>query len=738
MSAPFDSSPVAESVSVISAWRPVRTLLVIVFAGLLICLVALWFVSHQPWLGLKLAVDEAPGLRIGGVDATGPSRELRDARRLLALAAPDGSNRVELQAVDLTEDPDELLDYAQVDGFIGRQNQLAELLRQPVLQLSWLDAKGETHETPVSPAPRPLSDLPFLFWFELACALGGLLISGWVAALRSGDDSARFFAITGLCMFVAILVQSLYANRELAIGNLRGFDTLNHVSVFVFGCALVNLFLSYPSPMVKPRHLVWPWLVFMPWTLLDATRVLPDQNWGVNLPLITNLLVSTALAGLRWRQSHRQPLQRAALRWFLLSFLVACWLFVFTTIGPLAVGYPALIPVGYAAGFLVLIYIGLALGITRYRLFELDIWAYRILATVLSAVLVAGLDLAMLWALHLDPLFSLGWALFLAGWVYFPLRQWVWQRLAGRPTARVEEILPNLIEIAFTASAVGRERHWQQLLERLFAPLHVQVHAVKLDRAKVADEGLSLLLPACASMQPRELRYANQGKRLFTTSDTEFAQGLCDLMARAAASREAYERGAIEERGRVYRDLHDDIGAKLLSLAIGAENPARADLARSALHDLRDVVSHGGRGPIPLSELLADWRAEMDSRLNAAGLRLIWRQPFDLPDPQVGSGAAMHLGRVLREATSNVLRHAQATSLGVDIDCDAEQLQLRMQDDGKGLPEPPDRPGKGLVNMRCRAEQLGGAIVWRTAMPQGCEVCLTVPCNLLHSPEVLP
>jgi signal transduction histidine kinase len=605
------------------------------------------------------------------------------------------------------------------------------------VKLSWQDATGTVHDTEVSLVSRPLADQPFLFWYELVCALGGLMIAGWVRVLRAGDRAAHFFAITGLCMFAAILANSLYVNRELAVESLRSLVVINHSAVLLFGCAFIDLFLCYPAQLVKPRHLVWPWLIYIPWLLLDTIRLFPDQTWGTIAPIISQLIVASVLAIVHWLRSRRQPLQRAALRWYLLSFIVSYWLFVFTTVAPIALGYPTLIPIGYAAGFIFLTYIGLALGVSHYRLFELDVWAYRILITVVSAVLVAGLDLLMIWALNADPLFSLGWALFLAGWIYFPLRQWIWQWLSGRPAMPLEKVLPDLIDIAFTASAEGRERRWQQLLIRLFAPLDAQVHEGTIERAKVADEGLSLLLPACGGMLPRELRFANHGKRLFTPSDAESAQGLCDLMASAAASRDSYERGALEERGRVYRDLHDDIGAKLLTLAIGAENPVRADIARSALHDLRDVVSHGGRGPIPLSELLADWRAEMDNRLAVAGARVIWRQPFDLPDPLVGPGAALHLGRILREATSNVLRHAEATSLEVDVDCDAESLELRLRDDGKGLAEPSRRHGKGLVNMRSRAEQLGGSIDWRNILPQGCEVRLTAPCHRLIAPEAL-
>lgn len=212
-----------------------------------------------------------------------------------------------------------------------------------------------------------------------------------------------------------------------------------------------------------------------------------------------------------------------------------------------------------------------------------------------------------------------------------------------------------------------------------------------------------------------------------------------DLEGRVAATRQALEasfgerralelaQAAASERERIYQNLHDDIGAKLLTLAIGAETPQRADLARSALQDLRDVVSRSGRGPMPLSFLLADWRAEMKTRLAGAGLLLAWHQADDLPDPPVAPATALNLGRILREAVSNVLRHAQASHVAVAIHGADGHLRVCLEDDGRG-PPPADAPGgRGLRNMAARAGQLGGEIVWEAGDTGGCRVRLELP-----------
>ena len=191
---------------------------------------------------------------------------------------------------------------------------------------------------------------------------------------------------------------------------------------------------------------------------------------------------------------------------------------------------------------------------------------------------------------------------------------------------------------------------------------------------------------------------------------------------RAALERETV---AAEERERIFRDLHDDIGAKLLSLAIRAKTPQDADIVRSALQDLRDVVSRSAQVDAPLSHLLADWRAEIVGRCMAAKLHLVWNQPDDLPERVMTAAEALNLGRILRESLSNVLRHAEASSVVVSA-CFAEgSYRISIEDDGLGKP---GATGRGMRNMRARATQLGGQIEWIWG-DRGCRVQLLLPAS---------
>lgn len=188
-------------------------------------------------------------------------------------------------------------------------------------------------------------------------------------------------------------------------------------------------------------------------------------------------------------------------------------------------------------------------------------------------------------------------------------------------------------------------------------------------------------------------------------------------------------RAAESERERIYRDLHDDVGAKLLGLAIAAQRANQAheaDLARSALQDLRDVVSRSAHAVSRLDYLLADLRAETEQRVLAAGVMLDWRIPATEQALPVSPAAALNMSRILREAITNVLRHARASLIAIDLAWQEEKLTLTIQDDGVGLPASGAKSNRGMSSMRKRASALGGNIAWVALTPKGCKVIVEI------------
>lgn len=183
------------------------------------------------------------------------------------------------------------------------------------------------------------------------------------------------------------------------------------------------------------------------------------------------------------------------------------------------------------------------------------------------------------------------------------------------------------------------------------------------------------------------------------------------------------EAAAALERERIYKDLHDDIGAKLLQLIHRAENPQQADLARAVLQDVRDVVSRSRRPPAPLRQLLGEIEAEARQRLSAVAAELVWEQEADLPDPALDQAQTLHLLRISREAISNALRHGQAQWLRVRAFRAGAELMLEITDDGQFRPAQIGE-GRGTATMRERADALQGDIHWNAGTLGGTKVLL--------------
>jgi len=192
----------------------------------------------------------------------------------------------------------------------------------------------------------------------------------------------------------------------------------------------------------------------------------------------------------------------------------------------------------------------------------------------------------------------------------------------------------------------------------------------------------------------------------------------------------------VEESERIMRDLHDDVGARLLTLSHRCENVTNAETARSALQYLRETIRGLGRKGITvqLADALADWEEEAKDRLDAAGIALDWQQPDNIPAVRLNNRQHINLGRILREAISNAIRHGTPKTIKAAVSIDDEQLLLQLCDDGSS--GDPERwvPGTGVNNMSTRATELGGKVRWHEAASSGKSatrgICVEITCPL--------
>ncbi len=700
----------------------------ILMAALLLTLAgvttALYIALNQPWLGLTLssrADAYSPGIEVLHVARNGPAAAIAQGSRLLSISA--GGQRVALQPSDLIEEPDYFDTYAEVERFFQRQTQIAALQARPLL-LSWQDPAGQVFEQAVTPLPnRPLASLPFVFWFQLLCGGVALLVGAWVYALKPKGWPGRLLALSGLLFLPNTYSAAIYSTRELALpgGLFELLSAINHLGALGFGGALAALFLVYPARLAAAKWL-WPVpIIVVGWWAMDAARLAPNVSWGVRIPLLLEILLAVALAVVQWRRSAMRAADRAALRWFMLSAMLGAFTFVVFTFGSRMIGVFTPMQQGYAFGFFLAMYLGLALGVGRYHLFDLDRWAYRLLLWVLGLGLIVVLDMLLVLLLNWRHDLSLILTLLLAGLLYLPMRQWLWGRMMQGELPPIDKLLPEIISVAFTAQTLERERRWLGLLDRLYQPLHnLPMPPSEADTAPgLAQDGMELRIAPAGGLAARRLQGRSAGQRLFTVNDADLATSLVTLFNQAAAGRDALETGVQQERDRIASDLHDDIGAKLLTLRHLVHGEREQAMLMTTIDQLRAIVRGLRQAVQPWEEFAADIRSETAQRLAAAGMALDW------PPPLIGGLSAArlppqdaaqqyHLRALLQEAVSNAIRHARASRVSVRLSIvDATRMRLDVFDDGIGIDPQHAATGHGLTSMQIRARALGGQIAWR-------------------------
>ncbi len=183
------------------------------------------------------------------------------------------------------------------------------------------------------------------------------------------------------------------------------------------------------------------------------------------------------------------------------------------------------------------------------------------------------------------------------------------------------------------------------------------------------------------------------------------------------------------ERKRIAADLHDDLGAKLLTIVHTSDNERISTLAREALEEMRLSVRGLTGRPVRLADALGDWRAEIVGRLAQAGIDGSWDAPEDLPQT-LSARAYVQTTRILREATSNVIKHSGASSCSVTAGIADGDFQLAVQDNGDGISSEIDGRmdrGHGLASMKNRAKQLQGQCLVESGPGFGTVIRLTLP-----------
>ena len=202
-----------------------------------------------------------------------------------------------------------------------------------------------------------------------------------------------------------------------------------------------------------------------------------------------------------------------------------------------------------------------------------------------------------------------------------------------------------------------------------------------------------------------------------------------------------------QERSELARDLHDEVSPFLFAINIDAASASRmlkegrAAEAREHVQSIADAVRPMQRQvQSMLGRLHPIGLDEFGSREAIENMIGFWRRRRPKIRYQLAISAGCEglddlmgrtICRIVQEALSNAVRHADATLINVSIDRWGEEVRVEITDDGRGISKS-DRPGYGLVGLNERVRAIGGRLTVSTKPGGGCAVAAVLRCASPH------
>lgn len=662
--------------------------------GVLLSVICLFFAERLPAPSVELSVA---GPHVGSVDL--------GRSEVLSIRSSRGELR--LLPVDLIEEPDVLPSWRAVDDFFARQGQLWTILHGE--ELAVLTSTGETPGSwhPIEARRRDWRELPLAFYVQVFDAFLALLIGMTTFAYSDRGPGARYYAISAVGFAIALWPVAIYSTRSLALEPtvFHWLSTLDHFGAHILCLGLCMMMANYPR-RVFPRA-YWLWILVPLFLIPDHLRLGPKELTGFHTGNLVIFGSFVALSFLQWRACRADPIARATLRWTFLSIMIGVTLFVTLFSVPILLDYPLVVSQSVALTAVVLTYAGMSLGVLRVGLFRLDVWWLRVWTWILGGVAIVATDVVLVQAFSVEQSDALLATLLVLGVVYFPLRQWLLTRVGASGTG---EPSYDVSKLASARNLEELDERFVQTLTEMFSPLKLLSHEARCDDVVLDRHGAELTLPMPGGQTAVTCTFRDHGANLFRSEDIGRARELLVMGRSLGRALIAREQGQVDERNRIRRDLHDDLGPSLARIARHADDERVARLAKTAMADLRDVLTALKQDEVDVARLLLELEADCRERAGGEGRDICWER---MGDASVMLGARQHanLVRVFREATTNALHHGEGTIV-YRIVTDEPELRVVIKNRVAPSASSPSElsGGQGLTNIATRLEELGGTI----------------------------
>ncbi|HSE01502.1 MAG TPA: ATP-binding protein [Burkholderiales bacterium] len=237
-------------------------------------------------------------------------------------------------------------------------------------------------------------------------------------------------------------------------------------------------------------------------------------------------------------------------------------------------------------------------------------------------------------------------------------------------------------------------------------------------------------------------------QRLNTELERRIAEKSEEIRSTYARVEEAKREWAqVSERQRILADLHDGVGASLVGLLrhVQSGSADRASIERrvqEVLQEMRIAIDALQPRDGDLAAVLGALRYRLDDIIRSSGVRLAW-DVEELPEvSDLKPSTVFALQRIVLEAITNALKHSGAQRLRLSARAVYGEVEIRIEDNGRGFDPSHAAAGLGLANMRARARRIGARLDIHAHSGAGTVVRLSIPRLPLpppvHHPEPSP